>query len=65
MVLKLIDLALMTENSIGADGRETAFLMKTRRGVSKDIGMRRGGSIVMPASPYMRFSMLIGIDCSP
>ena len=62
MDLELADFALMTENPIGAYGREFALLMRIRRGGSKDIGIRGGGGIVMAGSPYMGFSMLIGTD---
>ncbi len=58
----MVDLALMTENPTGAYGHEPTLLMETRRGGSKGIGMRGGGSIVRPASPYMDLSMLIGTD---
>ena len=53
---------MVLEVPLGAYSREPAFLATKRRGGSKDIGMRRGGSIVMPASLHMRFSMLIGTD---
>lgn len=62
MDLELADFALMTENPIGVYGREFALSMRIRRGGSKDIGIRGGGGIVMPGSPYMGFSMLIGTD---
>ena len=62
MDLGLANLALMTENSTGAHGREPALFMETHREGSRDMGMRRSGSIVKPASPCMGFSILYGTD---
>ena len=59
MDLELADLALM----IGYPyGREPAHFTATRREGSRDMDIRGSGSIVMPASLYMGFSILNGRD---